>query len=410
MQEQLTKLEGTGRMGDFVHEGQTMSGDVGFRNVSRAWYDKCITYDQGFEELAKGRAITEDIAATLRQMTPAVSDTGRFVFRHIDGREFVPTDHALEQAAMKCDLGTWTIKDLASPKFGRGKAADTLQYERDRGDAEVIAHLFTNAMRRMELDKVYLWRTRQDGSLRAMLTERYAIINNEWFLGVLKEGIPGGMLSHWRGDSDTIFGNVLIPDTIRAEDDSDYGGMLSVGNCEIGLRRLSSMPSVFRAICMNGCIWDQESGKAIRQVHRGDIKLVELKDAILRNLEVQIPLLPRGIERMLAIRAMGTDGVSMKPIVAEIAMREKLSKRQASAVLKAYADESRITPELGQTLFGLVNSFTRAAQTLENTDWVRFDRVAGGLAMLDDDDWRVLVKRAGSLKAEQVEGAFASAV
>ncbi len=80
----------------------------------------------------------------------------------------------------------------------------------------------------------------------------------------MRKLIPGGRLSHWRGDADTLWGNVLIPDTIRQESDSDYGGMVSIGNSEIRERRITSRPSVFRAICFNGCIWDREAGQARR--------------------------------------------------------------------------------------------------------------------------------------------------
>lgn len=36
----LEKLSSTDRTGDFVHNSQTMSGDAGFRNVSKLWYDQ----------------------------------------------------------------------------------------------------------------------------------------------------------------------------------------------------------------------------------------------------------------------------------------------------------------------------------------------------------------------------------
>ena len=52
--------------------------------------------------------------------------------------------------------------------------------------------------------------------------------------------------SHWKGDEDThdlaIF---LLPDTIMdygQDDDTDYGGMVSISNCEIGKRRISQYP------------------------------------------------------------------------------------------------------------------------------------------------------------------------
>ena len=172
-------------------------------------------------------------------------------------------------------------------------------------------------------------------------------MDNSWFVNVIKGLVPSGRLSHWKGDSDTIYGNVLIPDTIREEEDSDYRGMFSVGNCEIGIRSISTCPSVFRAICMNGCIWDQEMGVAIRKVHRGEINLEELKDAIKLNLEEQIPLLPEGIERLLAIRAKGTDGASLSTVFASVAKDHKLSKKQATAANWPSGDMGGSQPDSG---------------------------------------------------------------
>jgi hypothetical protein len=131
--------------------------------------------------------------------------------------------------------------------------------ERGVADFEVLrdyikVHVFDGERvdQGVDQDKQRLIRTWSDGTLRAFLSQKYTIVNNAWFLDVLSKAIPGGVVSHWKGDADSIFGNVLIPDTIRAEADSDFGGMLSVGNSEIGTRRISSLPSVFRAICMNG--------------------------------------------------------------------------------------------------------------------------------------------------------------
>ncbi len=55
--------------------------------------------------------------------------------------------------------------------------------------------------------------------------------------------------------------------------------MVSVSNCEIGKRALGSLPSLFRAICMNGCIWGQAYGEKIKVVHRGEIDLDQLEQA-----------------------------------------------------------------------------------------------------------------------------------
>ena len=35
--------------GNFVLENQTVASKQGFKNVSKAWYDKCVTYDEGLD-------------------------------------------------------------------------------------------------------------------------------------------------------------------------------------------------------------------------------------------------------------------------------------------------------------------------------------------------------------------------
>jgi hypothetical protein len=76
--EGLQKLVGEGRQGDFVHQNQKMGAADGFRNVSEKWLRKTITYEQGLEKLAEGKALTRDITATVKEMVPVIDDKGRF--------------------------------------------------------------------------------------------------------------------------------------------------------------------------------------------------------------------------------------------------------------------------------------------------------------------------------------------
>ncbi len=52
-------------------------------------------------------------------------------------------------------------------------------YAPDKGDAETLARVFQNGFRRLDEGKPFLWRTREDGTPRAMLTGQYACINND---------------------------------------------------------------------------------------------------------------------------------------------------------------------------------------------------------------------------------------
>lgn len=406
-----TKIVGNDKAkaeGNFVLQGQTLATAEGFRNVSKTWYDKTLSYEDGLKALAEGKAQTEDIHAKVVDMVPTVNTAGKFVMLHRPtGQEFVPTEHAVGQMGGWAKTGTWYVENMMQPITDY---KDRVIAQRDRGDAETLAHVFSNGFRRIDPAKSFLWRTRKDGTLRAMLTtDRYAIIDNGWFLELLRTLVPGGRLSHFEmGDSDTIYGNLLIPDTVRAESDSEYGAGLTLSNSEIGERRIDCLPWLFRAICQNGCIWGKLAGKGISQVHRGKIVLAEFANKIKDHINLHIPLLPVQMEKFLGMRVMGWDGDSIKPLFAQLAGDYKLSKAEASAVLAGYAVENATTPEFSKTLFGVANAITRAAQKQTPAKWVAFDEIAGKLTGYSQDDFQRLTSRAKSLTVKEVEEAFAS--
>ena len=394
-------IKGQGNQGQFVHDGQDMAKKEGFGHVSKLWYDKTISYDEGMELLESERGQREDFLVPRSDITFDVREIdGQWKFgAEIDDRFFVPTDHALVQLVSKAckGKGTGFVRDLTN---------DDSKFKRDEFDARTIKGIISNGIRRVDASTKYKIRCHNDGTMRAFLSERYAEVDNRWYLEQIKNIIPAGRLSHWKGDSNTIWGNVLIPDTIREEDDSDYGGMVSIGNCEIGKRNVKSLPSVFRAICMNGCIWDQTKGFEIKVRHIGDIDLNSLAMKLRTNIEAQIPLLPQGIQRMLGVRAKGTDGVPMKSLIAATAETHKIDKRGASAVLQAWIkDESPIAPE-SRSLFDIVNSVTRAGQSLDNQSWVRFDEIGGQLVNYTDNQWTNLKNRAESYDDKDFKRVF----
>ena len=405
-----SRIVGQGNQGQFVHDNQGMAVKEGFRNVSKSWWDKTISYDEGMEMLEDDRGHRQDYLVNRSQMNFDVREVGgRFHFGiETDDQFYVPNDHALDQIVkVACNgKGTAFVRSLRGSVYDRNQSKDV---QRDFQDMSTILSIVRNGIRRQATDKKYKLRCYDNGSMRAFLSEKYAEVDNRWYLEQLKQIIPAGRLSHWRGDSDTVFGNVLIPDTIREEDDSDYGGMVSIGNCEIGKRAVSSLPSVFRAICMNGCIWDQTKGSEIKVRHIGDIDLDQLSLKLRNNIEAQIPLLPQGIERMLGIRAKGTDGVPVKNLIAATAETHKLAKREASAVLRAWVtEESKIAPT-DRSLFDIVNSVTRAGQELDNQSWVRFDTLGGDLVNYTDSQWNRLKTRAESYEDKDFTRIFAKA-
>ena len=394
------KLQGVGTSGDFVRETQGVADDKGFANVSKAWYPKTKSYDEGFDQLESERGHRQDYLIAADSIEFEIRDVDDTVQCGvvIEDEFFVPTNHALTQMTSKlCEgKGTGFVRNLRENVYS---AKDEVKIQRDREDAEVVEHILTNGLRRIDGDTNYKVRTYDDGTMRAFVSEKYAEVDNRWFLNQVKDVIPGGRLSHWRGDADTIWGNVLIPDTIREEDDSDYGGMVSISNCEIGKRNVKSLPSLFRAICMNGCIWSQTKGQEIKVRHVGEIDLDQLSIQLHDNIEAQIPLIPQGIERLLGIRAMGTDGIPMRNVIAAVAATNReVDKRGATAILEAWVtEESKIAP-VERSLFDVVNSVTRAGQYFDNQTWVKFDELGGRLINSTEKQWESLKRRAEDME------------
>lgn len=406
-----SKIEGQGNQGQFVHDGQDMAKKEGFGNVSKLWYDKTMSYDDGMELLEQDVSSRQDFLISRDQMTLDVREIeGRWQFGvEIEDQFYTPTNHALTQFVSKsCEgKGTGFVRGLTEDTFS---AKGDVKIHRDEWDARTILSIVRNGLRRADASTKFKVRCYDDGTMRAFLSEKYAEVDNRWFLEQIKDIIPAGRLSHWRGDADTIFGNVLIPDTIREEDDSDYGGMVSIGNCEIGKRNVKSLPSVFRAICMNGCIWDQTKGYEIKVRHIGDIDLDQLKLKLRHNIEAQIPLIPQGIERVLGIRAKGSDGISMKRLVGATAETFKIDRKGASGILGAWvSQESKIAPE-DRSLFDVVNSVTRAGQSLDNQSWVRYDEIGGALVNYSDSQWSRLKSRAESYDDKELDKLFTKAL
>jgi hypothetical protein len=148
---------------------------------------------------------------------------------------------------------------------------------------------------------------------------------------------------------------------------------------------------------MNGCIWDQESGENISKVHRGAINLKEMRSLIAENINDQIPLMAEGIARFLALKDKEiVKDVKLSNIFAMVAYENAMSfgvKGQAATMVKKFQDF-----EAGnRNLFGIVNAITRAGQEYDNTEWVRFDTIAGKLMNLSDGQWENLQARAKAI-------------
>jgi len=382
--------------GSFVRSlvGETGTGFAENTHVHKDWWAKTESYDTVLEKTQNAIDNREDVMVKAGQVVCTVSNDV-MQFTTADGRSFTPTDHCLEQFSIRTKVPSSSVMRELRKIDGY-----------DEQDADLMARLGNNALRRIDPDKEFRIRTYTDGTARAFVTDKYAPIDNRWYLETLREFLPEGRFSHWRGDEDTIYGNILLPDSIMdygQDDDTDYGGMVSVGNCEIGKRRITQTPSLFRAICMNGCIWGQTKGKDISKVHRGKIDLDSLKVLIAENIEYQLSILPDGIRKFLDTRTQSLNDASVKGVIAAVANDYKLTKKQATETLEQYLAHE--THE--QNMFGVINAITRAGQVFDNDSWVRLDEVGGMLMDTSASRWTNILARAKTYTDKDFEKVYA---
>lgn len=365
--------------GSWVFESQGVAKDEGFRNVSQYWLPQTLTYEQGIAQVENAKREREDIVFSAKHIT--FNPMGKTFQVQIDGRWFTPTEWAARQ------LCNW---------FNTPQTLLTFYKEPDNLDMEVVTHALQNGRRKYEeKPKNLLFRTYKDGSLRGVMSEKYSMVDNTWYIKTLQEFMPGGRLSHWRGDADTMYGNLLIPDTIRAETDSEYGGMLALSNCEIGKRRVAQRPSIFRAICMNGCIWGHIKGEVLNEKHIG-IKLEELRLMILENIQKQIPLLKTGTAKLVETHKLPTDA-NVAAIFAAIAKRNNL----ATEVVGEFATQWQVHSN-EKSAFGVIDAITRAGQKFDAAIWVKCDEIAGEIVNDCEDGWKRLNNYAKSLTEKEI--------
>ncbi len=385
----VTQIRPTTQTGDFVHEAQKMADKEEFRNVANPWFDKTIPIEKEVERLRDTRDDRETVFSALDQIRPENCE-GRLCLG-INDRLVFPDAYAIGQLGSLLGIGSYYPSVLSRSV--------------DDESMDLLVLAIEHALKSADARKRSVFHVQHGDELRGVMPEGSEIFGNDWYLGVLLRALPGSRLSHWRGDDYTMYGNVLIPDTIRLEADSEYGAMLALSNSQIGKRRLEQVPSLFRAICCNGLIWGQTSGHKFRLNRRGLVERQSVERQIIENIHNQVPLITTYLTQFLNTRSYTTKE-SMKAILAQVCKDFHIGKEQASAVLQGWWTERRHTPDFQSSLFSVVNAFTRAGQELPNETWVKFDHIGGTLASYNRNRWDSLVSRASRLGAADVDRSF----
>lgn len=408
------KIVGKGTSGDFIKASQTMNEK--YRNVSDAWVQKCSTYDETFNELSlidRNNAdlrISPDKVRAVAVEGEGGAGVGFAVYDDAaQHSHYVPTDFAWARISDWIGLKTYSVSDWCKPMLaqnGRTLAVPTME------QMDKLAALINSFMDDRLRNDQYLYRlNNSDGTLRCMMSDQYAIIDNHWWLEQFQDMIPDGLVSHRRGNSDTFICNVIVPSSMQHEDDSDYGAMVYMGNSEIGERVLFSEPSLYRAICCNGQIHNRSRGEKFRVKHKrkgGSISLEHIREELESTIFEQLDLIKIMVPKMLQTQKYGWDGASIKPVLFTFGNRVKLQKTEFAKVLEGYREEIAETPSVDKTAFSLINGLTRAAQVLGDQRYEDLNRMAGSILDWNESQWRNIFNDANHCDSSEVDKVFST--
>ena len=224
-------------------------------------------------------------------------------------------------------------------------------------------------------DETWLLRAK-DENLRAVLSDRYSPLDNATLLDELRMLLPDSYRVDWFGLQDESLHLRVVDPTRTREllpDDALTVGIHLV-NSEVGLRSVTVDAMVFRLVCTNGLIRLVKGKSLLRQRHlhvshhRFVGALGEAIDNALKESE--------GFLNQLAATTQ-TPVPDISEVMDKIAEKWNLSDETQESAKLALRQENASQQE---SLYGLVNAYTSAAQRLPDSGRYDLEVLAGNLA------------------------------
>jgi hypothetical protein len=326
------------------------------RHVAKVWQDKCIPFPKLIESVNEQAKFKRDIVKKESEIRLQDADT------LVDGTPL--NDSGLNSLRMFSGIPSSMISFLDE----RGYQNDLVKFVNTELDRREETWNASGKEPRSFRVRV---RHDDDGNdvIRAIVSERYGVIDNHEALEMIANSLSslkGSLASHVTNDGDDIFGNVLLPDYMKSEPDSDYGVGISFRNSEIRNATFKISPFLFRAICLNGMIWGrQDSSIQINQRHMGRINTQELQ-AQVRNV-IQVAL-TQGNDMLTLLgysKQVKVDNVL--PVIAQFCRDQKMTIEQGKLWHKGYLETLQESKGdvAEKTAFGIVNGLTRSAQSYD---------------------------------------------
>ena len=360
------------------------------RNVAKVWQDKCLSLETFYDALkkqAEGKIDVEKPESAIRLLDATTL---------IDGTPL--TKGGINSLRQFTDI-----------------PSSMITFMQERGYDNELVKFVNDELSRREAEwnnkgkdaREFRVRTRKDDDgnqvARAIVSERYGVIDNLEAMEMIIDSLPSksalkeALASHLFNDGDDMYGNLLIPDNMKSEPDSDYGVGIAFRNSEIRNATFKVSPFLFRAICLNGMIWGrQDSSIKVNQRHMGKIDRAELSEQVRRAITVALTqgndlLTLMGHAKQVEVNNVGNT-------IAQLARDNKLTGLQGKLWHKGYIDS--LQEPSGHvhenTAFGIVNGLTRSAKEYNGSTREQLETVASAiLAPAIDADLQAISKRWG---------------
>jgi hypothetical protein len=250
-------------------------------------------------------------------------------------------------------------------------------------------------------DKSEYWllRARHD-TLRAVLTDRYTPLDNRTLLDCLHRTLPAHLQVQWLSLDDEAFHLRIIDPSLRyelLEGDPLMAG-IHIANSETGRRSVTLDAMVFRQVCSNGLI-RLVKGKSILCQRHVAVSPPHFVALLRQSFQTAFATANSFMEQMKwATTAPIRDVESeMKSLVTHWHLSQSFLEQVKASLSKERSDQQ-------ETVYGLTNALTAAAQTLDAGARYEIEVLAG----------RLLAKRSlmekHSLQSEKTTGSVKSAV
>jgi hypothetical protein len=360
------------------------------RHVSKIWQDKCVSLEAFYSTLKAQSVNKVDVVKP------------ESVIR-------------LKDASTLLDGTPLTKAGMNSLRLFTDIPSSMISFMDERGYSDELVKFVNDELNRREQDwskkgkdsRVFRVRTRHDDDgntvARAIVSERYGVIDNleamEMIIDALptKDAIKDALASHLHNDGDDMIGNLLLPDTIKSEPDSDYGVGIAFRNSEIRNSTFKVSPFLFRAICLNGMIWGrQDSNIKVNQRHMGNIDKQELRQEVRRAIVVA---LSQGNDLLTLLgHSKHVEVKNPEQVIAQLSRDNKMTIAQGKLWHKGYLESLQEASghSHDRTAFGIVNGLTRSAQQYTGSTREQMETIASAiLAPAIDADLQAISKRWG---------------